>query len=78
VLPNNQNQADPKSGAFNRDIRRVGFLISGRRYGAGGLFWTFGVSMDTIIQDVSGNSGEMPIGKDLKRKSIKAGAGKTI
>jgi len=31
-----------------------------------------------LIQDVSGNLGEMPKGKDLKRYSIEAGAGKTI
>jgi len=31
-----------------------------------------------LIQDVSGNLGEKPKGKDLKRKSIRAGAGKII
>jgi hypothetical protein len=31
-----------------------------------------------MIQDVSGNLGEVPKGKDLKRKSIEAGAGKAI
>jgi hypothetical protein len=29
--PNNQNQADPKSGAFNRIIWCVSLLVSGRR-----------------------------------------------
>jgi hypothetical protein len=31
-----------------------------------------------LIQDGSENPGEMPKGKDLKRKSIKKGVGKTI
>jgi len=31
-----------------------------------------------LAQDASGNLGEMPKGKDLNRKSIKAGAGKAI
>jgi hypothetical protein len=31
-----------------------------------------------MIQDESGNLGEMPKGKDLKRNSIEAEAGKTV
>jgi len=32
----------------------------------------------SIFQDVSENPGEKPKGKDLKRKSIRAGAGKAV
>jgi len=49
------------------------FRLSGMKYPIHILASTF-----STVSDVSGNLSQMPKGKDLKRKSIRAGAGKAI